>query len=270
MQIVVFQEFLIIPIIGLWRKFATYVFQCINSFSYPSVPIATNVFGFHEICSSFPLWSCLSGYLVNSKCPEIWWEAAKSHSSSQDVFWAVGVASFAISDVNASMRVVCCTSTSCAVSIFALLLSVALPLPTGVVGVVCVWRGADILLLPNVGLSAEQIGTALGVVKVVKGQLKSGHWRGEKSWYGRKSHVYCWSTCAANILTAGCVGSPTFLHLLAAIFTAACDLCRLIIFVQPHQGSFHLLTKNSEHIKHKLVAVSCVEKVNREWGILHR
>ena len=41
-------------------------------------------------------------------------------------------------------------------------------------------RGADIFLLPDICFLDEQISTTLGVVKVVKGKLISGHWRGNK------------------------------------------------------------------------------------------
>ena len=71
-------------------------------------------------------------------------------------------------------------------------------------------------------------------------------------------------TCAANSFTAGCVGSSTLLPFLAAIFTAAGDRRLFVSFVQPHQSSLHLLAKNSEHIKHKLITVSCAAKVDRE------
>ena len=103
-----------------------------------------------------------------------------------DVFSIIQLFVLAKSEINASMRISRCTSNffaSASASIFAILL-VGHPLLTDVAGktfglrdvaVGRLGRRADIVNLPNVGVSEEQISTALGVVKVVIGKLESGH-----------------------------------------------------------------------------------------------
>ena len=178
---------------------ATYVFQCVSSPSLTSVLIATYISGLLEICPSTFCSSSCSDYLENSIFPEIRLNAARKILPLTDIFWTVCLRGLAMTDIDGSMRVERWASLSFVIWVPILaLLSVGSPLLADVPGKtllgICrdIWvvdgRGADIFLLPDICFLDEQISTTLGVVKVFKRKLISGHWRGNKLWIWGKSY----------------------------------------------------------------------------------
>ena len=163
-------------------EWALNCFQCINSSSFTREQITTLVTSLPEVSSWF-YHHCIS--LVFSIVLEIWSQAADWKST--DIFWTVYFHLFASTYINTS------TIFWTSPAILASRALGRLPLPTVVAGETLirwvVWgdighpglgRRADVVQLPNVGVSVEQVRTALGALEFVKGIVESGLWKKRK------------------------------------------------------------------------------------------